>query len=46
MEVAFKCAASRSRGDYKKEEMWQVVTLRLLKTGNELLADFGVKYSF
>lgn len=45
-KVAFKCAASRFRADYRRQEMLYVFTLRKIKAGEELLIGYGMRYSF
>lgn len=44
--VALMCAAPRSSAHYKKREILNGFTLRIIKTEEELSVDYGVKYSF
>lgn len=37
--VAFKCATPKSRADYGEEEMFHVITLRVVEIGERLFVD-------
>lgn len=44
--VQFGCAAPKPRAEHRKQEIMYVFTLRNVKDGEELLADYGMKYLF
>lgn len=44
--VEFKCAAPRSKAGYKKQERLHVATLRNNKAREQLLLNYGLRYSF
>lgn len=45
-KVLLKCAAPRFTDGYRKKEILHVVALRNTKVREELLVDYGRKYSF
>lgn len=44
--VEFKAASTKSRTDYRKHGVLQVVALRNIRVGEELFVEYGGKYMF